>query len=122
MPNQMIIQGILIAAFLIFAVILLMPGRGARRLAVRRLTLLAAFVAAVIAVVFPGFINSIANILGVGRGTDLVLYALVVVFIGNSITVAAHNRVLNREITMLARAIALRDAQAQPPARTSKSA
>lgn len=111
MPNQLIIQIILIAIFAIFAVILLLPGRGARRLALRRLTLLTAFLAAIMAVVFPSFINGIANILGVGRGTDLLLYALVVVFIGNSITVAAHNRQLNREITQLARFVALRDAQ-----------
>lgn len=107
-PNQIIIQILLIAAFAVFAVILLLPGRGARRLAVRRLTLLLAFVAGVFAVVFPSFINDIANVLGVGRGTDLILYALVVVFIGNSIASAAQNRQLHREITQLARSTALR--------------
>jgi hypothetical protein len=107
----MIIQAILIAAFVIFGIILVLPGRGARRLAVRRLALLVAFLAAVVAVVFPSFVNDIAHLLGVGRGTDLVLYSVVVMFIGHSITVAAHNRQLNREITQLARAIALRDAQ-----------
>jgi hypothetical protein len=106
-----VIQIILIAAFVVFAVILVLPGRGARGLALRRLTLLLAFVAAVLAVIFPGLINDVANLLGVGRGTDLVLYALVVVFVGNSLSVAAHNRQLNREITVLARAIALRDAE-----------
>ena len=111
MPNQLVIQVILIAAFAIFAIILVIPGRGARRLAARRVTLLLAFVAAVIAVAFPSFLNSIAHLLGVCRGTDLVLYALVVVFVGNSLAVAGHNRQLNREITQLARALALRDAQ-----------
>jgi hypothetical protein len=111
MPNQIIIQIILIAAFVVFAVILLLPGRGARRLAVRRLALLVAFVAGVIAVVFPGFINDVANLLGVGRGTDLILYALVVVFVGNSIAAAAQNRQQHREITQLARALALQNAR-----------
>jgi small membrane protein len=115
MQNQIVIQIILIAVFAIFAIILVIPGRGARGLAVRRLTLLAAFVAAIIAVVFPGVINGLANLLGVGRGTDLVLYALVVVFIGNSIASAAQNRQLHREITALARSVALRDAQAPDP-------
>lgn len=111
MPNQLIIQIILIAAMVVFAAILLLPGRGARGLAVRRLTLLLAVVAGIIAVVFPSSINTVANLLGVGRGTDLVLYALVVVFVGNSIAVAGHNRQLNREITQLARSIALREAK-----------
>lgn len=111
MANQIVIQVLLIAAFAVFAVILVLPGRGARRLAVRRLTLLLAFLAAVLAVVFPEFVNGLANLLGVGRGTDLILYALVVVFIGNSIASAAQNRQLHREITQLARATALRDAR-----------
>ena len=111
MPNQIVIQVLLIATFAIFTIILLLPGRGSRRLAVRRLTLLLAFVAAVAAVIFPSFINDIANLVGVGRGTDLVLYALVVVFVGNSIAAAAQNRQLHREITLLARATALRDAR-----------
>jgi hypothetical protein len=113
LSNQFVIQAILIAAFFIFAIVLVLPGRGARRLAVRRLALLLAFFAAVVAVAFPTLINDLANLLGVGRGTDLILYVLVVVFVGNSIASAAQNRQLHREITHLARVIALRDAK--PP-------
>lgn len=118
-PNQIVIQVLLIAVFAIFVIVLLLPVRGARRLAVRRLTLAGAFVAAILAVIFPSTLNDIANAVGVGRGTDLVLYGLVVVFIGNSIASAALSRQQHREITRLARAIAIRDAtdKFDPPAR-----
>jgi hypothetical protein len=110
LDNQLLIKIILIAVFVVFAIVLLAPVKGARRLALRRIVLLAAFAAAVFAVAFPNAINDIANVLGVGRGTDLVLYGLVVVFIGNAITTSAHNRQLQREITQLARAVALGEA------------
>ncbi len=108
--NQIVIQVLLVSAFVTFAIVLLLPVRGARRLAVRRLALAAAFIAAILAVIFPSALNDIANAVGVGRGTDLVLYGLVVVFMGNSIASAALSRQQHREITRLARAIAIRDA------------
>lgn len=114
MQNQIVIQILLIAVFAILTLVLFLPGRGARRLAVRRLVLLAAFVAAVVAIVWPSFVNTIANLLGVGRGTDLVLYALVVVFIAQSIGSASQQRQLHREVTELAREVALRDARVPP--------
>jgi hypothetical protein len=113
LDDQILIKVILIAVFAVFALVLVVPVRGARRLAIRRITLLATFAAAVLAVAFPSAINDIANLLGVGRGTDLILYGLVVVFIGNAITTAAHGRQLQREITQLARAAALRESE--PP-------
>jgi len=105
--NQFLIKIILIAVFAVFGIILLLPGRGARKLAVRRLTLLLVFAAAILAVIFPETINALANLIGVGRGTDLLLYALAIVFIGNSFSAAARHRQLERELTQLARVLAL---------------
>lgn len=115
MSNQLVIQIILVAVFVVFAVVLILPGRGPRRLALRRLALLGALLAAILAIVFPGVVNDIANLVGVGRGTDLLLYALVVVFIGTTIANGAQNRQMHREITRLARSIALRDAEDGEP-------
>lgn len=112
--NQILIKILLISVFVAFAVILLFPGKGARKLAVRRLTLLVVFIAAIAAVSFPQVINAAANLLGVGRGTDLILYALVIVFIGNSISASIRHRQLEREVTQLARQMALQSAE--PPA------
>lgn len=115
MDDQLVIKVILIAAFSIFAVLLIIPVRGARRLAVRRLLLVLAFGAAVVAVAFPQLLTDLANLMGVGRGADLVLYALVVVFIGNSIAQSAHNRQLQRELTEIARAAAIAQAPQHTP-------
>lgn len=113
MDDQFVIKVILIAAFILFALILIAPVGGARRLAVRRLLLAGAFGAAVVAIAFPWLISDLANLLGVGRGADLVLYALVVVFIGNAMTQSAHNRQLQRELTSVARSLAIM--QSPPP-------
>lgn len=112
--DQWPIKVVLIAVFAVFAIIMLVPVRGARRMAVRRLTMLLAFAAAALAIAFPSVINDVAQLLGIGRGADLLLYGLVVVFVGNAITTSAHHRQLQREITGLARTVALRDAV--PPA------
>jgi hypothetical protein len=109
--NQLIIKILLIIGFAIFAAILLLPGNGARHLAVRRLTLLFVFSCAVAAVAFPALVNSLANFVGVGRGTDLILYALVVVYVGNSIAASRRHRQMERDVTALARALALLDAR-----------
>jgi len=86
MDNQLIIKIILIVLFVVFGIALILPAVGARRLAIRRILLLLATLAAVVAIAFPELVNGLANLVGVGRGTDLVLYVLVVVFIGNSIS------------------------------------
>lgn len=109
MDNQLLIKIILIAVFAVFAAILIIPGRGARRVAVRRIVLLFVFIGAVIAVAAPELIDGIAKMLGVGRGTDLILYALVIVFIGNAVTSASSHRHMERELTLLARHIALKE-------------
>jgi hypothetical protein len=46
----------------------------------------------------------------VGRGTDLLLYGLIVVFIGNSILMQRRHRMIERQITDLARALAISQA------------
>jgi small membrane protein len=113
MDNQLAIKVILIALFVAFGIVLLLPGRGARRLAIRRVALLLTTVAGIVAIAFPQLVNTLANLLGVGRGTDLILYVLVVVFIGNSISNSIRHRQLEREVTKLARSVALGTA---PPA------
>lgn len=110
MPNQLIIQILLIAFFIGFAIVLLLPTGGARRSAVRRLTLLALLLIAVVAVAVPNLANSLARAIGVGRGTDLLLYGFIVVFLGSAVTNAARARLAERQITELARRIAIMQA------------
>lgn len=77
----------------------------------------------VLAVIFPGVVTAVAQFLGVGRGTDLLLYGLIVVFIGNTLINQRRHRKIDREITQLARIVALQNApdptHAYPPEHTS---
>ncbi len=108
--SQIVIQILLVAAFVLFALIVLVPTKGTRHLAVRRLSMVAILGLGILTVAFPDITTAIADRVGVGRGTDLVLYVLVVVFVGNSIFNAAKFRHHERDITKLARALAIRDA------------
>lgn len=110
--GQLAIKTILIVVFAAFAVFLMMPGRGARHLAIRRLVMLVILALTVVAVIFPAAINEVAHLVGVGRGTDLLLYGLIIVFIGNSILEQRRYRMIERQITQLAREIAVAKAPA----------
>jgi hypothetical protein len=109
LDSQIVIKVLLVAAFITFALIVIVPTGGSRHLAVRRLALLGIFALGILAVIFPDITSRLAEFVGVERGTDLVLYTLVVVFVGNSIFMAAKFRHHERDLTKLARAIAIRD-------------
>lgn len=118
--DQLAIKIVLIVVFAVFGIFLMIPGRGVRHTALRRLAMAGLLVVTVLAVIFPGAVNSVANILGVGRGTDLLLYGLIVVFIGNALIAQRRQRNTERQITALARQLALM--QAITPARDAPSA
>ena len=118
--GQFVIKVILVLAFAAFAVFLMLPGRGVRHAAIRRLVMVGLLAVTVLAVVFPSVVTEVAHFVGVGRGTDLLLYGLIVVFIGNSILVQRRYRNTERQITELARQIAI--LQAPAPASVGTSA
>ncbi|WP_194948334.1 DUF2304 domain-containing protein [Actinomyces trachealis] len=107
MHSQMIIQSILIVVIATVGWFMLKSPGGARHLAWRRITTLTFVVFAVIAVIFPGLTGYIANLVGVGRGTDLLLYALVVAFLVQILSSFRRNAALERQLTRLARRVAL---------------
>lgn len=108
--GQLAIKIILIVVVAVFTVFLMLPGKGARHLAIRRLSMLGLLVLVVLAVIFPSSVTAVAQVLGVGRGTDLLLYGLIVVFIGNSLVVQRRHRKTDLEVTKLARLIAIQGA------------
>ena len=67
----------------------------------------------IVAVVFPRGVSGLANLVGVGRGADLLLYALVIAFAFYSINTYLRFKEVDLRYARLARAIALRDAE--PP-------
>jgi hypothetical protein len=103
-----VVAVILIAFFIL-------RGGGARHQAVRRILLVLFVVGAGVSVFFPQLLTKLANLVGIGRGTDLLLYILVIAFLGFAATTYRRNRQLEMEITELSRRIALL-AAAKPPA------
>lgn len=115
--EKLFIQIILIVGFAIPAIIILLPTKGARGLAVRRLTLLVVLLGGIVAIAFPGLPDAAARALGVGRGADLLLYGLIVVFIGYALSTSAHLRRVDRQISLLTRELAI--VEAEDPVRSS---
>ncbi|KOX32568.1 membrane protein [Saccharothrix sp. NRRL B-16348] len=109
----MLIQYILVVFS--FAVLLLfLRKRGTTKSAASvKLAFMLFVVFGIYAVLRPGDVTVVAGWLGVGRGTDLLLYALVVVFTFTTLNAYLRFKELELRYARLARAIALR--QAEPP-------
>lgn len=108
------IQVLLIAAIVAIGAFFMRRTGADSHLAIRRL-LFAAFVGiAVLAVLFPNALTWIANRVGVGRGTDLLLYVLIVMFVAFVYTQFRRNATQQRSITLLARQVALLEARRGP--------
>lgn len=109
MFDQIAIKVLLIGSFAVIGLILLRPSGSARNQALRSITLVLLLAAAVFAVLFPAVINDLAQLVGVGRGTDLLLYVFLIVFVANALTAVRRRRAQDAQITTLARQIALRN-------------
>jgi len=68
-----------------------------------------------VAIMWPGVTKVIANALGIGRGADLVLYCAVVVMMVGFLMVYVRLRRIRREMTLLVRELAIRDAVSTSP-------
>jgi hypothetical protein len=101
-----LIQVLLIAAIFAVAVVLL-RARTERHLAIRRVLLVGFAGLAGLSVLYPTIWNRMAHFVGVGRGTDLLLYGLIVAFLGFVVTSYLRFRDLEVRFTRLARRIAL---------------
>jgi small membrane protein len=109
----MMIKVVLLAAL---AVILAsaVRSRSPRHLALRRMAAALLAVGGALAVLFPEAVTSVAHVVGVGRGTDLVLYLFVV---ASTFTWLGLNRrllELENRLARLVRAQALAEASRRP--------
>jgi small membrane protein len=114
---KIVLIQLLLIGVVIIAAARLLRGRGARPKAVRRLGLLVFAALAVWSILFPSVWNQMARMVGVGRGTDMVLYALVVAFLSFTLTTYLKFRDLETQYTTLARRLAL--GEAGPPQRSA---
>jgi hypothetical protein len=105
-----IIKVLLIASVIGVAVYLLRGSSSGRHLAFRRLVALALAVCWIAAVLSPGLVTWLANRVGVGRGTDLLVYGLAVGFV--LVSAAQHQRIqaLEYRIATLTRTVAVQTA------------
>ena len=108
---QIIVQIALVLAVVVVSVALMRGGSNARHLAIRRIMLVLFACVAAFSVFFPSTLTQVAQVLGIGRGTDLVLYALVVSFLVFMATTYQRFRHLEHSLTLLSRRIALDDAE-----------
>lgn len=114
MTKIVLIQVVLIAVVLA-VVARLFRSNGARAQAIRRLGLLLFASFAVVSILIPDVWNRIAHVVGVGRGTDMVLYALVVAFLSFTVTTYLRFRDLETRYTRMARRLALDEAERDFP-------
>jgi small membrane protein len=108
--NTLVLIQVLLIVVVILVVARLFRSRGARAQAIRRIGLVVFAAFAAVSILFPDVWSRLAQLVGVGRGTDLVLYALVVAFLSFTVTTYLRFRELEYRYTKLARRIALDEA------------
>ncbi|MEJ5928118.1 DUF2304 domain-containing protein [Corynebacterium sp. H128] len=110
MSGQLFIQILLLIATAFLVVYFLGNRRKARAKAGVKLGFIVFVLACIWAVLRPDDLTIVANWLGVSRGTDLLLYALVVAFMFTTLSSYVRFREQELRYARLARAIALRNA------------
>src|SRR5690554_612198 len=107
---MLIVFQILAVIAIAVAAFFMLRGGGARHQAIRRIFMLAFIVAAASSVFFPQIWTWVASFFGVARGADLLLYFLVLTFLGFVASTYRRFRTLEQDVTELARQLALLEA------------
>lgn len=116
------IQILLITAIIVLAVFMMRRTGADSHMAIRRILMAMFVVVAVLSVLFPQWLSWLAELVGVGRGTDLVLYGMIVMFLAFVYTQYRRNAQLQRQVTLLSRKIALLEAAERGGRQTTDSA
>lgn len=107
----MIIKLLLILAVLALLAYSVRSRPGVRLQAGKRVGLVLFAAVNVVAVLRPDDVTELARLIGVGRGTDLVLYLLVIAFFLGTLSTYMRFKVVDRRYTELARVMAIREAE-----------
>jgi hypothetical protein len=105
-----VFQIVLVLVVLGVSLVLIRGGSNAKHMAIRRIMVLLFAVAAVLSIFFPTVLSRLATIVGVGRGTDLMLYAFIVSFLVYMSTTHQRFHSMEMTLTKLSRRIALDEA------------
>lgn len=119
---MIVIQVILILAFLAMMVRFLANPNSHQSKAWQKILGVLFFMVAVVAVLFPGALNWIASLVGVGRGADLLLYVLALAFTFFGLKLYVKSQHDRRELHKLARKLAILEARQHPHNQASENA
>jgi hypothetical protein len=108
--SQPLIKILLLAALAVVGYYAVRGSTRALHRVVWRGFVVAALLAGVVAVIYPNGLTKVAVAVGVGRGTDLLLYIMVVTFMLVSVVLFRRLDDLERRYVALARTVAIRDA------------
>lgn len=114
----MIIKVLLISATLLFGLMTLREQRPATHQAIRRIALLVLVPVGVVAVAFPSTTVWAAHLVGVGRGTDLLLYGLAMTFLFTTLATYQRLHMVERQLVQLTRELALQESTRELAAST----
>ena len=98
---------IIVGTLFVLSLVAMSRGWATRR---ESLTWALVWLSAAVAIIWPDVTGKIAKAFGIGRGADLVLYCAVVVMMIGFLMVYTRLRHIRRELTLLVRALAIRDA------------
>ncbi|PWJ52808.1 hypothetical protein SAMN06264364_11760 [Quadrisphaera granulorum] len=118
----MLIKALLMVGIGVVALLFVRGHSTARHQAIRRVGVLGFVALAIASLLFPQTWQSAAGVLGVGRGTDLLLYATIVAFLGFMVSSYLRTRDLQRQVTVLSRRLALDEAAARAAAEATLAA
>ncbi len=105
------IQPVLIVAMIAIAVYLTRSTPSDRHLAIRRILLFGALLVGIALVLVPEWLTAIARAVGIGRGTDLLVYGSIVAFLLYVVTDYKRSVQQDRATTSLARELTLAEAR-----------
>ncbi len=106
-----VIQTVLLIAIAGIMVVFVRGQHGVRMQAGKRLAFFGFLILNAVAVLWPEGTTWVAKLVGIGRGADLLLYALIVTFVFVVINFYLRLQESEQRVTELARAVAIRDAE-----------
>lgn len=104
-------QFLLIILVGVIAFLALRTLSGDRSLAIKRLLAILVAIGALLAIIFPQAVTWVANLLGIGRGVDLLLYLFILATIVFALAGVRARARQDARVTELARAVALMEAR-----------
>lgn len=107
---MILVQLILVAAFVALFLFTLRSRTANSVSATKKLAFLTFMVVVLVAVLSPRLVSEVANLVGVGRGTDLVLYLLAVMFCFYVVNDYLRSQDSRNQVHKLARKIAVLEA------------